>query len=72
VAWQDVWSVGATQHHQLGRERPQPFDLLDRSDGVVGVNGPQCGAVEAPVERGVGDGVQVLGLAAGQIEVQGA
>ena len=66
VAGQDVGSVGATQHHQLGRERPQPLDLLDRSEGVVGVDGPQCGAVEAPLERGVGDGVQVLGLAAGK------
>jgi len=72
VAGQDVGSVGAPQHHQLGREQPQPLDLLDRSDGVVGVDGPQCGAVEAPLERGVGDRVQVLGLAAGQIKIQGA
>ena len=72
VVWQGVRSRSTTQHHQLGGERPQPLDFLDRSEGGVGVDGPQCGAVEAPVERGVGDGVQILGLAAGQIEVQGA
>jgi len=71
VAWQDVRGVGSTQH-QLGRERPEAIDLLDRLHGVGGVDRPQCGAVEAPVERGVGDGMQVLGLTAGQIEVQGA
>ena len=65
VPWQGVRSRSTTQHHQLGGERPQPLDLLDRAEGVVGVDGPQCGAVEAPVERGVGDGVQILGLAAG-------
>jgi len=40
VVRQDVWSVGTTEYHELGRERSEALDLLDRPNGVVGIDGP--------------------------------
>ncbi len=40
--WQDDWSVGTTEYHGLGGERStvRGFDLLDRPNGIVEIDGP--------------------------------
>jgi hypothetical protein len=65
VGRQAIRGVRAAEDHQLRGERPEPLDLPDGRDGLLGLDGPDCRAVEPSVERGLGDGVQVLGLAPG-------
>src|SRR3954471_1440548 len=71
VGRQAVRGVRATEDHQLRGERAETLDLLHGRDGLLGLDGPERCAVEPSVERGLGDGVQVLGLAPGQVEVEG-
>jgi hypothetical protein len=71
VARQGVRSVGAADDDELGGEGPQPADAPDRGDRLVGVENAQRGTVELPVQRGLGDGAEVLGLPSGQVEVEG-
>jgi hypothetical protein len=72
VARQGVRSVGAADDDELGGEGPQPADAPDRGDRLVGVENAQRGTVELPVQRGLGDGAEVLGLPSGQVEVEGS
>ena len=72
VAGQRVGGVRAADHDQLGRERAEPFDLLHALDGLAGVEGSQRRAVQQPVERGIGDRLQILTLTAREIQIQRA
>lgn len=71
VARHDVRRVGPPQDHQLGAERPEALDLAHTCEGLVGMEGTQHLGVESSLESGARNGVHVLGLAAGQIQIQG-
>ncbi len=68
---QDVGGVRAAQDDELGGERPEALDLLHRLHGLLGVDRAKRRGVQDAVQGGVGDGVQVLRLASGQVEVEG-
>ena len=51
---------------------PRPFTCCTRLDRHLRRDRAERPAVEQPVERRIGDGVQVLGLPSGQIEVEPA
>jgi hypothetical protein len=70
VAREAVGMVGAANDHQLGGEWSEPLDVPHLCDGGLGVEVPQVITVKDAVEGGIGDGTQVLGLAAGQVEVE--
>jgi hypothetical protein len=72
VVGEGIGMVGAADHHQLGGERAEAFDLLYLLDGGLRVEAAQAAAVEEPVEGGFGDGAQVLDFAAGQVELERA
>lgn len=65
VVGYSIRRVRAANDDELSGEGPETLDLLHYPDGCVRVDRAQGRAVEAPVEGGLGDGVQVLGLAAG-------
>lgn len=62
-----IRGIGAADHDEFGGERPQPLDVLDATDGGLGIHCAQCGSVENPLQCGLGDGVEVLGLAARKV-----
>ena len=70
VARQDVGCVRPAQDHKFGCERSQSFDLVYRPDCFIGVKCSQRRTVELAFECGVGDCVQVFGLAARQVEIE--
>jgi hypothetical protein len=70
AAWQCIGRIGSSDHDELGGEGTEPLDLTDGFDSVVGIGSAQRCPVENAVERSIGDRVQVLALAAGQIEVE--
>jgi len=72
VVREGIGVVGAADDHEFGGERPEALDLLHLRDGGLGVEVAQTAAVEEPVESGIGDRVQVLDFAAGQVEFERA
>lgn len=65
-----VGGVGTAENDELGCERSETLDLLDRPNSLVRVDRSERVGVEDPVESGLSYGMQVLGLAARQVQVE--